>query len=184
MKILCLKLEELKGNNLDEIYDLLSQLNNTFKIMHESKIAHRDLKLENILIKYENKEKTKFIYKLSDYGISRKFLQLFKSFSTIVGTLNYMAPEILSKEKYGYECDMWSLGIIIYFLHYGNYPYSAVTASGILNQIKIQKQDILKKSGDPDFDKLIRQLLIPERKGRITWKDYFNHPFLNKRQKP
>ena len=48
--------------NLDEIYELLSQLNNTFKIMYESRIAHRNIKLENILIKYENKEKTKFTY--------------------------------------------------------------------------------------------------------------------------
>ena len=38
--------------NLDEIYDLLSQLNNTFKIMYESKIAYRDINLNNILIKY------------------------------------------------------------------------------------------------------------------------------------
>ncbi len=169
--------------NLDEIYDLLSQLNNTFKIMHESKIAHRDLKLENILIKYENKEKTKFIYKLSDYGISRKFLQLFKSFSSIAGTLNYMAPEILSKEKYGYECDMWSLGIIIYILYFGVHPYSGITAPAILNQIKGFKQQSLKKSGDPDFDNLIRQLLIAEPKERLTWKNYFQHPFFTKRQK-
>ena len=76
-----------KKFNLDEIYDLLFQLNNTFKIMYESKIAHRDLKLENILIKYENKEKTKLIYKLTDYGISRNFLRLSQRFSTYASKL-------------------------------------------------------------------------------------------------
>ena len=55
--------------NVDEIHELLTQLNNTFKIMHELKMSHRDLSLNNILIKYEN---DKIIYKLSDYGISKK----------------------------------------------------------------------------------------------------------------
>ncbi len=168
--------------NLDEIYDLLFQLNNTFKIMYESKIAHRDLKLENILIKYENKEKTKLTYKLTDYGISRNFLRLSQRFSTYAGTINIMAPEILSKEKYGYECDMWSLGIIIYILHFGNHPYSGQTAQAILNQIKNFKQQLLKKSQDQDFDKLIRQLLLSDPKERLTWEDYFKHPFFTKRQ--
>ena len=170
--------------NLDEIYEFLSQLNNTFKIMieNENKIAHRDLKLENILIKYENKEKTKFTYKLTDYGISRNFLRLSQRFSTtLVGTLNIMAPEILSKEKYGYECDMWSLGIIIYILYFGVHPYSGETPIAILNQIKVFKQQTFKKSEDPDFDTLIRQLLIPEPKERLTWKNYFQHPFFTKR---
>ena len=43
--------------NIDVIYNILNQLNNSFKIMNENKICHRDLKLENILIKYKNKEK-------------------------------------------------------------------------------------------------------------------------------
>ena len=50
--------------NIKQIYEFLSQLNNTFKIMNENKIAHRDLNLKNILIKYENKEKQKYILKL------------------------------------------------------------------------------------------------------------------------
>jgi serine/threonine protein kinase len=41
----------------EEIYMILSQLNNTFRIISSKKIAHRDLKLENILVKYENKKK-------------------------------------------------------------------------------------------------------------------------------
>ena len=102
----------------------------------------------------------------------------------MVGTIDIMAPEILSKEKYGYECDMWSLGIIIYILYFGRHPYSGVTAQSILNQINSFKHKVLKKSGDQDFDDLIRKLLVPEPKERITWKDYFNHPFLTKRQKP
>ena len=45
---------ENKGFNSEEIYEIMNQLNNTFKIMKEKNIIHRDLKLENILIKYNN----------------------------------------------------------------------------------------------------------------------------------
>ena len=48
----------------EEIFDILNQLNNSFKIMNENKLVHRDLNLKNILIKYGNKEKQKYILKL------------------------------------------------------------------------------------------------------------------------
>ena len=57
---------EKKVLNEKEIYEIMKQLNNAFKIMKENKIIHRDLKLENILIK-NNEDKT-FTLKLSDYG--------------------------------------------------------------------------------------------------------------------
>ena len=55
------------GFTSGEIRDILKQLNNTFKIMEENEIVHRDLKLDNILIKFEDNKKQKFIVKLTDY---------------------------------------------------------------------------------------------------------------------
>mgnify|MGYP002623859812 CR=1 FL=1 len=92
--------------NISDIYEILCQLNHTFKIMNKNKIAHRDLKLENILFKYGNKDKTKYIFKMSDYGVGKEFLSCSCRFSTKVGTLNYMAPEVLKGEKYNNECDL------------------------------------------------------------------------------
>ena len=74
--------------NINEIYNLLIQLNNAFKIMKKNKIVHRDLKLENILIKYENIEKNNYTFKLTDYGISKKYTTLYSRFSTKINTLN------------------------------------------------------------------------------------------------
>ena len=59
--------------NSEEIFKIMKQLNNTFKIMIENKIIHRDLKLENILIKEEN-GKNKI--KLTDYGCSKRLISL------------------------------------------------------------------------------------------------------------
>ena len=53
--------EKNHGFNIEEIYEIMKQLNNTFKIMKENKIIHRDLKLENILIKYKDKEHKNYI---------------------------------------------------------------------------------------------------------------------------
>ena len=58
------------GLSVEEIKDILLQLNNAFKKMRLYKISHRDIKPQNILVKYLNKEKTKYKVLLSDYGIS------------------------------------------------------------------------------------------------------------------
>ena len=168
--------------SINDIYELLCQLNNTFKIMKENKIAHRDLKLENILVKYENKEKTKYTFKITDYGVSKVFLSLSKRFSTKVGTINFMAPEVLDGEKYGVECDLWSLGVIIYLLYFQKLPYSQQTEIALTNYIKKVGTKILLKSGNKNFDDLIRGLLTFNPEERLTWDNYFNHPFFGKNE--
>jgi len=166
-----------KDFNIKDIIELLCQLNNTFKLMNENKIAHRDLKLTNILVKYENKEKTKYTFKITDYGVSKEFLRLSSRFSTKVGTVNFMAPEVLSEKRYNYECDLWSLGVIIYLLYFKNYPYLGMNENALLNQINNLGKKILKSSGNKNFDDLIRGLLASNPNERLTWDKYFNHPF-------
>ena len=166
---------------IKEIYELLTQLNNTFKIMNDNRIAHRDLKPDNILIKYENKEKTKYTYKISDYGISKQLISLSRQFSTNAGTLKYMAPEILKGEKFETKCDLWSLGVIIYSLLFKRFPYNGVTDLAIINQIKADGQNSLQKTNNRDMDDLIKRLLTEDPKNRISWNDYFNHSFFKKK---
>ena len=166
------------GFNPKEIYNIISQLNNTFKIMKENKIVHRDLKLDNILIKYENKEKNIFKVKLCDYGISKygNFTQL----KTHIGTEAYMAPEIMElteEDKYNYKCDLWSLGIIIYELSFKDRPYKGKTEIALLKGINKFGKTMLKKTGDVNLDDLINKLLEKDPEKRITWDEYFNHSF-------
>jgi calcium-dependent protein kinase len=69
--------KKINGFNKQEIYDIITQLNNTFKIMNKNHIIHRDIKLDNILVKYTDETKTKFIVKLTDYGLVGKQLVSF-----------------------------------------------------------------------------------------------------------
>ena len=166
-----------EGFNKDEIYDILNQLNNTFKIMYENKLVHRDIKLQNILFKYENKEKTKYIFKLADFGISKHLLSLTQKLSTKIGTFNMMAPEILEGRPYNEKCDLWSLGIIIYLLYFHKYPYNGNNELAILNQIKDLNQKVILKTENLYLDDLISKLLDSNPNKRIAWDKYFEHPF-------
>jgi len=89
-----------------------------------------------------------------------------------------MAPEVLEGEKYNYECDLWSLGVIIYLLYFKNYPYTGANEFSLRNQIRSLGRRILKSSGNNNFDDLIRGLLTSDPNKRLTWEQYFNHPFL------
>ena len=105
-----------KGFSSEEIRQILLELNNVFKRMNKYNISHRDIKLNNILVKYFNKEKTKFKILLSDYGESNHLNSITQNYSTHAGTSLIMAPEILNDEKYNNKCDLWSFGVIIYQL--------------------------------------------------------------------
>ena len=169
---------ESKNNfSLDQIKDLLKQLNNTFKIMSDNKLIHGDLKLINILIKYDNNKKP--IYKLTDYGITKEFIDLNKELMRWGGALKFSAPEFLSGKDYDSSCDLWSLGIILHILFKRESPYNGSSYNEVLNDIKTKGQSHLHQlSDDPQFDHLIRRLLTFEAKNRITWKEYFEHPFI------
>ena len=177
-----------KGLNMDEIYNILFQLNNSFKIMNENKIVHRDLKFENILIKYENKEKKdKYIVKLGDYGLSKQLMNM-THFSTRIGTPKYEAPEILednNENKKTEKCDLWSLGIIIYRLCFKEFPFIGKNENAVLNsikskQIKLKKVKNKENKEKEELNDIIEKLLIIDPNKRMSWNEYFNHSFFKK----
>ena len=167
--------DKYKPYNPEEIREILNQLNNSFKIMAEKKLVHRDLKLENILIKYESQNQITF--KLTDYGLSKQLNSISEKMKSKVGTFHFMSPEILKGENYDEKCDLWSLGVIIYVLCFKQYPYNGNTEFMILELIKNKGQSDFKKTNDYNLNNLIEKLLNPEPKKRLSWEEYFNHPF-------
>ena len=123
---------------INEIKEVLNQLNNVFKIMNDKKIIHRDLKPSNILISLDRLDKC--LIKLSDYG-SSKFNNLSNTITnTLNGTPITMAPEILNGENYSFKSDIWSLGIIIYFMLNKEYPYNGKNEVTLLKDINSGKK--------------------------------------------
>ena len=168
------------GFSAKEIKEILLQLNNVFKKMNENHIVHRDIKLHNILVQYLNEEKTKFKVLLSDYGVSNQLSSMTQRYKTHAGTQIIMAPEILSGEEYNNKCDLWSLGVNIYQLYTKKPPYTGAFDSVILKQIDKLGQSVLNVIKDEKLKDLLSKLLVKDPKHRISWEEYFNHPFFNK----
>ena len=141
--------------------------------MNKWKLVHRDLNLKNILVKYENIEKIKYILKLADYGISKAMVDISK-LHTQKGTLRYMAPEVMNDE-YKEKCDLWSLGIIIYLLYFNDYPYTGDQPITLYN--KIQESVIKVQTDNKDLNDLIKNLLNSDEEKRLNWNQYYNHRF-------
>ena len=159
---------------IEEVRKIFSQLNNVFKIMQKHNIIHRDLKLGNILIKYTDKTKKNFIPKLSDYGFS-KDLNESNYTATHLGTPATMAPEIMMNLPYDSKSDLWSIGVMMYQLHFKTLPYPGFSEQQILK--RIQNNYPRKQPNDENFKDLLNKIFILDPKKRISWEDYFNHPF-------
>ena len=161
----------------EEIQQILIQLNNSFRIMVKNKILHRALKPENILVKTE--ENSKILYKLkltNNSCLLNESKRIDLDDPIFSGNLCIYAPEVLNGEKYTEKSDLWSLGITIYFLFNKVYPFSGKNKKEILNNIK---RGLAKKiSENSDFNDLINKLLEVDPEERMSWKEYFKHPFL------
>ena len=101
--------------------DIISQMLSSVKHLHDRGIVHRDLKPENFLMDdtTENAE-----VKLIDFGLSKRFSEQseVERMHTVVGTPYYVAPEVL-KGNYNKQCDIWSLGVILFVFLCGYPPF-------------------------------------------------------------
>ena len=96
------------------------QLINGVEYLHSLGIVHRDLKLENLLLN------DKFILKICDFGLSTFFDNKSPLLKSLVGTLVLVAPELLESKSYdGEKADIFSCGLVLYMLKYGDYPFNA-----------------------------------------------------------
>lgn len=160
--------------SIDEIRDTFLQLNNAFRKMRYNNILHRDLKLGNVLIKFTDETKTRFIPKLADYGFSKE-LSIYNTRTTHLGTPATMAPEIMMNLPYDEKSDLWSVGVMMYQLYYKEIPYDGMTETEILN--KIRSNTPYKQPEDKNFRDLLNKIFVMNPQNRISWNEYFNHPF-------
>ena len=112
------------------------------KQLHDKRIVHRDLKLENFLLL----DSQSLQIKLIDFGLSRRFKVDEKiEMHALVGSINYVAPEVL-KGTYGMECDIWSLGVVLHLLLTGLAPFVGNNEDEIMKFI--EKYDLDFRNAD------------------------------------
>ena len=184
--------EKGKSLTIKEIKTKFKELNYLFEYMQKEKIIHRDLKLENFLVKYNDSNKNDYIIKLSDYGISKINSFQNGSFSGFKGTIETIAPEIILEKIKNYDSsnDIFSLGIILYQLsHNLKHPFGYSECFSPIQYFEFIKKymenydsdnimiEFDKSLEDNDFKDLIKNMVKLNPKNRITWEKYFSHPF-------
>eukprot|EP00750_Incisomonas_marina_P015834 INCI1871.2.p1 GENE.INCI1871.2~~INCI1871.2.p1 ORF type:complete len:500 (-),score=99.45 INCI1871.2:501-2000(-) len=162
---------------------LFRQIARAILYCHNQTVCHRDLKLENFVFDSKTPIKTgDEVLKLIDFGLSRRYSSL-KRMSTVVGTPYYIAPEVIKAEKYGLQCDIWSLGIILFMLLTGIPPVSGDTDAELLmnvrnGELSLENQWTPDWATMPEAFDLIKKMLTVDPAKRINIKDIMAHAWL------
>ena len=148
--------------SIDEIREILFQLNESFKYMNKMGVIHGNIKLSNILIFLNQNNQISFIFCENDN------INLFKKSTEIPNTCLTNAPEILNGEEITNKSDIWSLGIIIYYMLNKENLFIRDKNLTFLTNINTK---------DEELNDLLTKMLKLNINERISWDDYFRHPF-------
>ena len=92
--------------------------------IHKKNIAHRDLKVDNIVVAFSKPiDFTNIEIKLIDFGFAKQYVS--GGVDEFIGTPYYIAPEIIKNQKHDTKVDIWSLGVLTYYLISGKLPFQS-----------------------------------------------------------
>ena len=192
----CLETYEKKNKKpfTEEIVQyLMKQIVSALRYLHKKRILHRDIKLDNILVNFENEEDRKnqnmlkAKVKLIDFGFARYLKKEELAFSTLGSPIN-MDPGILKKlnkmnhsKDFGYDekADIWSLGTICYEMLIGRSTFDAENMKDLVK--KVEKGDyLIPKTLSKEAVSFLNGMLQYDFKRRLTADQLYRHKFLNK----
>lgn len=150
------------------------------KACHQNRVAHRDLKPENILFTETN------MVKISDFGLSRLHKTSVNEATsteyatTLTGTPQYVAPEVLLGPYDAFKSDLWSLGCIMYVMLTSRFPFGSAKDQELDHRIKAGTYEKLPAYVSPDAADLVASLLKINPNERLPLDHIADHPFLRR----
>ena len=170
--------------------EIILRIGKALKILHQKGIIHRNIRPNSIFIKSLDNDEEKKIIKLGNYNSS---IYIKDNKSESIGNIYYSAPEIIKNLKYDEKCDLWSLGITLYELYFGELPfynpksiqlnfidlekYYNNTHNIIIEKLYDEKNFKFRKSKIPTLDILFKRLLVINPKERMTYDEFFEYIF-------
>jgi serine/threonine protein kinase len=166
----------------DRARQITHQILNALYYLKSMGVAHRDIKLENIIMSKDTDDSD---IKLIDLGLS-KVLGPSETSTDPYGTLAYVAPEVLLQRPYQFEVDLWSTGVIVYVMLSGLLPFDAPTNRETARQTISSPVPFTHKLWEfvsYDAKDLILKLLEKDQKQRITVQEALMHPWVCRRSR-
>jgi calcium/calmodulin-dependent protein kinase I len=157
--------------------DLIRVFLTTIAHVHSKGIVHRDLKPENLLLVKEDDDSD---IKIADFGLAKRIEDL-DSNEQACGTPAYVAPEILRRQPYKTEVDIWSIGVICYVLLAGYPPFYDEDMKRLFRKIKDARYSFHPEHWDDKSDDakdIITKMLCVDVKKRWTAEQLLEHPWI------
>ncbi|XP_055345151.1 calcium/calmodulin-dependent protein kinase type 1-like isoform X2 [Paramacrobiotus metropolitanus] len=171
------RIEENGSYDENEASCIIEQILHAVNFMHQQQIVHRDLKPENIL--FFNSGDNSAV-SVSDFGLS-KMEEDCRILSKPCGTPGYIAPEIIALQPHGKPVDLWSIGVISYYLLCGHLPFDAEDVDDLLVKNAVGEYEF----DSPDWDDIseaamdfIQHLLCVDPTERMTCEEALSHPWI------
>lgn len=138
---------------------------------HKNNVIHRDIKPENILLGYNSE------LKISDFGWSVHAPSNRRN--TMCGTIDYLPPEMLSRQAYDYNVDLWCLGVLTYEFLVGKPPFECSSTGDTYKRIIAVEYTFPDHVSSHARD-FISKLLVLQPARRMPLSDSRKHPWITK----
>ncbi|KAG5918448.1 hypothetical protein E4U42_006846 [Claviceps africana] len=150
------------------------QMMSAISYCHSFNVCHRDLKPENILITADLQ------IKIADFGMAALHQTATHQLATACGSPHYAAPELLKNKQYrGDRADTWSMGVILYAMLSATLPFDDPDLRLMMDKTK-KGQYVMPRGLSPEAEDLIRRMLQVNPDRRITIRDIWRHPLVQK----
>ncbi|CAM9733401.1 unnamed protein product [Rangifer tarandus platyrhynchus] len=159
----------------------MQQLASALQFLHERNISHLDLKPQNILLSSLEKPHLK----LADFGFAQHMSPRDEK-HVLRGSPLYMAPEMVCQRQYDARVDLWSVGVILYEALFGQPPFASRSFSELEEKIRSNRviELPLRPQLSQDCRDLLQRLLERDPSRRISFQDFFAHPWVDLEHMP